>query len=225
MKEKVFYVYLDWTIEDLPRIFYVGKGQGLRIDNLRRNKFHQNIAAKYGHRREVLLSTKDEAFAYEMEVKLTALHHTYIHDSDYVFGANLTIGGEGRTAKGFRQSDEVIAGIRAKLQGRKRNPEEYAHLVGVSRPKEVGEAISKGLKGHSKSPEWRAALSASVQAHNASPEFRKHMSDIKLGKKLNVGRKRFQNMSRNWFLFGRRTAKDPMLVTPIHPRKNSEVDD
>jgi hypothetical protein len=220
LEEKVYSVYLDWTFEETPRAFYVGKGQERRVDNLDgRNPFHQNVAAKYGQHREVLLSTKDEEFAYDTEVELIALHHTYIHDPKYTFGCNLTKGGEGRVAKGFRQSDEVIAGIREKLTGRHRDPQEYAHLVGVPRSPEVCAAISAAQIGIPKTPEHRANISKGTIEAMQSPEVRERISVAKTGVKLQVGAKRFRNISRNWFLFGRRTAKDPKYLVPKNPRK------
>jgi len=45
--ENNFYVYVDWTLEDQPRAFYVGYGGKNRVARKTRNKHHTNIAKKY----------------------------------------------------------------------------------------------------------------------------------------------------------------------------------
>jgi len=49
----VFFVYLDWTLENAPRCFYVGKGTALRVKRSKRNKRWQNITNMYGQYREL----------------------------------------------------------------------------------------------------------------------------------------------------------------------------
>ena len=41
-EERVFYTFLDWTLEEVPRVFYVGFGGEIRVKNLRRNVHHTN---------------------------------------------------------------------------------------------------------------------------------------------------------------------------------------
>ena len=69
---KLCYDYLDWTREPEPRVFYVGKGNYKRsfVKITRRNQKHTNVTNKYGQRREVVLGTKDEQFAFDIEIEL-----------------------------------------------------------------------------------------------------------------------------------------------------------
>lgn len=92
----MLYVYVDWTEEDSPRPFYVGKGNERRIANLSRNEFHNNVKRKHGLRREIVLETSDETEAYQREVELIYELHTFVNDDLWNgIGTNLTPGGEG----------------------------------------------------------------------------------------------------------------------------------
>lgn len=88
------YVYVDWTCEDIPRPYYVGKGNQNRIKNLVRNQLHENLRKKYGLRREVVLETDSYEDASLREIELIALYKTYVYDEGN-FGSNFTRGGEG----------------------------------------------------------------------------------------------------------------------------------
>jgi hypothetical protein len=67
---RVFYTYIDLTLEDVPRAFYVGKGVISRVRKRERNVYWQNITAKYGWRREVVFTNGEEqsVFAKRYEV-------------------------------------------------------------------------------------------------------------------------------------------------------------
>lgn len=95
-----FYVYVDYRLDtNLP--FYVGKGQDLRVKLEKRNRYHERICKKYGHRREVLFGTTEEQFALQEEIRLIAELKT----RDYLGGTNFTDGGEGTT--GWIPSEET----------------------------------------------------------------------------------------------------------------------
>lgn len=91
----MFYVYVDWTTEDVPRPFYVGKGNLGRVKALTRNKHHTNVTKTYGLNRKIMFETDDENRALNEERKLITELKTYVYASDYVFGCNYTTGGEG----------------------------------------------------------------------------------------------------------------------------------
>ena len=91
----MFYAYVDWTLEEISRPFYVGYGNDARIRNKHRNKHHTNIRSKYGMRREIVFETLDESLAKQREIQTIAEHRTYVFDPDYKFGCNYTTGGEG----------------------------------------------------------------------------------------------------------------------------------
>lgn len=92
---KIFFVYLDWTLEDIPRCFYVGKGDVKRVKRRERNVYWKNIATKFGWRREKILATRDETYSYEQEIDWIARMRTYEGAGEGCWGANLTIGGSG----------------------------------------------------------------------------------------------------------------------------------
>ncbi len=103
----MFFVYVDWTTEDVPRPFYVGKGNRARAESLVRNDHHENVARKHGIQRTIVESTEDEALAFELEKKLIAEHHTFVGDPAYNgIGTNYTLGGEG--SAGLKFSDESL---------------------------------------------------------------------------------------------------------------------
>jgi hypothetical protein len=94
---KVFFTYVDWTLETPPRAFYVGKGQLNRVNLAERNFHWRNIAAKHGWQREVVLATKDEAYAFEQEILGILELGTFVNGKPGRWGANKTAGGEGAT--------------------------------------------------------------------------------------------------------------------------------
>lgn len=87
-------VYVDWTLEALPRAFYVGKGDDVRVSRLNRNQYHTNVRRKYGIRREVVLVTSVENLAFDHEINLIAELKTQ-RGVVGCWGTNLTTGGEG----------------------------------------------------------------------------------------------------------------------------------
>lgn len=100
MKDEIFYIYLDKT--DDGRVFYVGKGKSNRLRNTsNRNNCWKGIAAKYGQNREIIIGTRDEEFAFEMEKSLIAEYKTF--DAKWPkgegWGANFTDGGEGQSGR------------------------------------------------------------------------------------------------------------------------------
>lgn len=92
----MYYVYVDYTCEQVPRPFYVGKGSLQRVCNLRRNKKHSNVSTKYGIDRRVVLQTEDEQFAFDEETRLISEHRTCaLSDRAVDIACNYTFGGEG----------------------------------------------------------------------------------------------------------------------------------
>jgi hypothetical protein len=137
---KIFYVYVDYTMEKVPRVFYVGKGNERRVKDFSdRNEHWRSIRLKYGGRRDLLVGTKDEEYAFQLEKELIHTYKTYkaFWADGSGWGANFTIGGDGvsgrtrlnmsaeeRTkrsvaATGKKQSEETKAKKSAKLKGRR----------------------------------------------------------------------------------------------------------
>jgi hypothetical protein len=94
---KTFHTYIDWTLEDVPRPFYVGKGNDGRARNPERNQKHRYVRKMFGFRREIVFSSIDEKACFSEEIKLIRELHTYIHDeaADMEIACNFTYGGDG----------------------------------------------------------------------------------------------------------------------------------
>jgi hypothetical protein len=118
---KILYVYRDWTLEDTPRCFYVGKGDNERVRRRDRNDYWKRVAAKHGHRREIILSTKDPEFASYQEVEWIAMMRTFHYDNEDNWGCNFTRGGEGNY--GGRVSLETKIKIGNSRRGKKNSAE------------------------------------------------------------------------------------------------------
>jgi len=88
-----FKVYVDYTTEEIPRPFYVGKGSQQRLQRKTRNNLHTRISLKYGYDRQVFLETDDEELAFEKERELIKEFDTFLCGGGW--GANFTMGGEG----------------------------------------------------------------------------------------------------------------------------------
>ena len=101
-----FYVYVDWTRENYPRPFYVGKGNANRIKVLGRNNKHTWVQKQFGIDRRIMCSTISEQFAFDLEVQLIVDNDTFNPNfKDYSdIRCNLTKGGEG--ASGYHFSEE-----------------------------------------------------------------------------------------------------------------------
>ncbi len=114
------FVYLDWTLEDIPRCFYVGKGNEARVKKRDRNDLWKRVAAKYGWRREKVLSTLDSVFACDQEVEWIAKMNTYHYDRNDGWGCNFTKGGDGGGAHlGHKHSEATKEFLRQKSLGNK----------------------------------------------------------------------------------------------------------
>lgn len=164
-KNKIFYVYVDYTKEPNPRPFYVGKGLSDRVQDFkRRNKKWHNIANKYGIERKTVFSSTNEDAVIKAEINLIELHktHAIIWKDGSGWGANFTNGGEGTSGRII--TDELREKFSATKRG-KLNPSfgTTASLetrlkmsisrVGQKRSEEQKKNISESKKG-SKNPAW-----------------------------------------------------------------------
>lgn len=139
-----WFVYIDWTLEETPRPFYVGKGTESRVRDMSRNAFHDNVARKHGISRRIILETDREEFAYNYEVQMIAEHHTFIDDPFYNgIGTNFSTGGDG----GWTPSNETRQKISdsTKKAMKLLPPKSLSHRL----------ALSKSLTGRKMSDEAR----------------------------------------------------------------------
>lgn len=129
MMERVFFVYVDHTLTE-DRAFYVGKGVWDRVRRNERGKVWKAFVRKHGwvretHRR-VVIATKDEAYAFEQEIRLIAELGTFTE-----WGANLTEGGDG--SSGYRWSEaarERVSGANHRMSGQSMTEDERAKRAG-----------------------------------------------------------------------------------------------
>ncbi len=150
-----FFVYEDWTLEPIPRCFYVGKGLDGRVRDIRRNKHHGNIVKTHGIRREVVLVTSSETIAFEHEIELIAHHKTFVHAHDYVWGANYTKGGDG------------TSGARSHRMVAQRETQRLAQLRRFANPAER-KRQSEAIKKQWDDTDRRASQSARMKQVNPS---------------------------------------------------------
>lgn len=95
-----WHVYEDWTLEEIPRCFYVGKGDDGRVLKIKRNPHHSLVSSDLGHRRTVVLTTSDENEALIVERELIQKRHTHPRDPEYNgIGCNRTLGGQGNSGR------------------------------------------------------------------------------------------------------------------------------
>lgn len=142
---KRYCVYVDDTLEPIPRHFYVGKGTENRVNLIERNEVHARITEKYGRIRHVLLETDDEAEALDAEIRMITAYRTYAHGGPGFWGANLTQGGDGTSGRivteetrrnlsrgvreAFRRDPSIAARISASQRIMMSDPEHVKRIV------------------------------------------------------------------------------------------------
>lgn len=183
-----YYVYVDWTLEEIQRPFYVGKGSGNRAARSRRNWKHRNIRTSFGLDRKIVFETVDEAVALSREIELIANYHTFVDDVKYNgIGCNFTAGGEG----GLHPSCHtrvLIAESNQRRKGEKRSPEAKKRISeGIRRSLQQREKrtlsvehkqhISSGLVGHEVSHITRKKLQESTSRSHTDPMIKQKMID------------------------------------------------
>lgn len=212
-KDITFFVYVDYTVENRTA-FYVGKGTATRVSNTKRNKKHQNVSAKYGCDRLVVIATTDEAEAFEYEILLTEKLRTFCSKTNInELACNFTLGGEGcyggtwklseetrrrqSIAKtGVRLPAEAIARMAETKRGRKHTPEHCRKISEGNKGKVVPESvrirISQKLMGHKVSDASRQKMSESIKAAFRGKEnaFKGHKHTNESKKKISDAGKR-----------------------------------
>lgn len=129
---KLFYVYVDWTLEERPRSFYVGKGERRRVSYVPRNKWHSNISRRYGWRRTIVAEFLDEDQAYIVERQLILAYQTYAYGGSKCWGANLDLGGRGGK-KGVKEKSDVTLKRVASLKKTLNSPQHQKKMACASK--------------------------------------------------------------------------------------------
>lgn len=174
-----FKVYVDWTTEEVPRAFYVGKGTDRRLRIISRNKLHAAIAAKHGFDRCVVFETDVEDEAHVKERELIAEHNTFVYGGGW--GANFTLGGEGTSG----HPKPHCAGETHPMFGRRHTEESKRKNSESNKVAQAGE--QNGMFGKHHSEETRKKIGEKSRGRVDSPETRQKKSVATT--RSNTGRK------------------------------------
>lgn len=181
---KLWYVYVDWTLEDVPRPFYVGKGnQGrIRTTSVRsRNEVHHRITLKFGQKRTIVFESFNEEKAYEVEFFLVRYHQTFMHGGKNWWGANLDLGGRG--GLGTPKSVQHREKIRQFMRTRKGSKNQF---FGKRHTNETIEKIRNSMKGELGPCFGRVGAAHPMYGKQHSDDSKKKMSESHLGQPLSV---------------------------------------
>jgi hypothetical protein len=131
--------YKHWTLEEIPRCFYVGKGvEGRAQCAIRRSRKWQTVARRYGFRVEVCLGPVSDAEAIAWEINNIAAEDTFTTSFTTEGGKNIrcnfTRGGDG--ALGYRHTvqhkmhiAQVLRGNHHTLGRKRSSSERYAIAI------------------------------------------------------------------------------------------------
>lgn len=197
---KKYAVYVDWTTEEVPRAFYVGKGMLKRVQGLRRNRRHHMLSERYGIRREIVEWFDNEDGALTRETELIVEHKTHYYT--WKWGANFKLRDTGKN--GVTQSDESNAKRSQALKGRKphafsaetrkkmseaakKRGAHPAALEGIRQArkgKHLSESHRQHLRETMATSEYKEHLSASVRKAYEDPKLRKRVGELAVKGKL-----------------------------------------
>lgn len=165
---KQWHVYEDWTLEETPRCFYVGKGDDDRASKLKRASVqHTTIAQQLGQRRVVVMTSANETVVLNAERRVIAERHTYVNDPDYNgIGCNRTLGGQGNSGR------IVTEETRRKISASKRGKTPNKVWTQAERDA-TSTRMSKLHKGKKLSEEHLSVLKARM----ADPDIKQDMID------------------------------------------------
>jgi len=198
MKKKVYYVYIDFTEEIIPRPYYVGKGLIKRINNFSyRNKLYENIAKKLGQKREIVYETLIEQDAKEKEIELIEIHKTYFYGGENYWGCNFTKGGDGTSGHkgvssdtqkkavslantGKLASDETKMKMKISMKERRNNPAWIEKMKNVSEERwknpAYREKVIQSNTGKKRSGEALQNIVHAAKKRANDPEIRENQS-------------------------------------------------
>lgn len=175
----LFHVYVDWTDEEFPRAFYVGKGRAQRVHLRARNRHHVRILNKYGMTREVAFTTADESLAFAEERRLIAFYKTRSHGRDGHWGANHTDGGEGLS--GHTHSDETRQKMADAQRGDRNHM--YGRTVSEATRHKMSEAHEGRTyrRGHRLTDEHKHKIGIAGKGRVVSEDTRQKLSTLRTG--------------------------------------------
>ena len=163
--QQLFYVYVDYTLEDSPRPFYVGMGNQGRARLLRRNKKHTWVTKQHGQQRTIIFETDIREYAIAREIELIKELDTFNPNiKDYTdIRCNRTRGGEG--APGYKFTSE------------QRQRQASAIKIAVNKAG-IQEKRRQYLKQRYADPiEHEKTSNATKRAYDEKPEVHQHLSE------------------------------------------------
>lgn len=195
MNGKVFYGYVDYTLDGRP--FYVGKGSKLRVGlKSRRNAKHGGISEKYGRIRVTEFASSIECAVLDWESETIAALGTLAKSGN--IGCNFTSGGDSptitdATREKMREAwtrrgpvtDETRTKISLSRMGHRDSPDTivkrstslrswyatHGHpSKGKSRPPESVAGMLATLTGRKMSEATKDKISASLKGRKVPPE-------------------------------------------------------
>lgn len=217
-----FKVYVDYTTEENPRPFYVGKGKEQRIRGIERNKLHTRIASKYGLDRRIVFETDDEVMAFDKERELIIEHDTYVYGGGW--GANFTLGGQGTSGAKFPNrhgENHPMWGKRHSDESKRKNSEsnriscagEKNGMFGKHHSAETRKKIGDNQRGWHHTDETKAKLADSARrihtGRRRSETTRRKISDARKGKPPWNKGKYSKSTHRRWAKWRRDHGKPP----------------
>lgn len=239
LDSQIKFVYVDQTLEIEPRIFYVGKGNLVRVRSLKRNKKHKAISERYGCERVVIATTKDDFAASELEIEKIAEYNTFARDyhvCDDDFGCNFTRGGEGFS--GVAQVEKQRRSIM--MSARWSDPEQRSVLTQLQNSEETKHKKSLAMKAWIETPDGAKHLrlsldmareavttEARVKGQNQpetkelkSKRMKEHCSKIETKDKKSADAKR--NWTSDEYREKQKQSREGWLPSEEHKRQISE---
>jgi hypothetical protein len=162
MTDVHFYGYKHWTLEEVSRCFYVGKGRKNRPHSQFRNHKWHAIVERYGLRVEICIGPviDEEACAWEIAAiaEMGTFTTNHVHDDPIDIGCNLTRGGDG--VAGYKFTDKQLS----KHHAKQNTPEtlEKKRLAQLA----VSEQKSRNIKIALASPVEKARRGAATSKRN-----------------------------------------------------------
>jgi hypothetical protein len=184
-----FYVYRHIRLDNNTP-FYVGKGQGNRVDDFKkRNRYWNHIKKITNIETEIILDNLTEEQAFQKEIEFIKLYK----DLGYC-EANLTLGGEGGSgmivsSETRKKLSKINKGLpsRMTLEQRKKHSEKMKgnkHSLGFKPSLETRKKLSELRKNKKCKEETREKISLANKGKKRSDSFRKLISEKLKGRKL-----------------------------------------
>ena len=121
----MLYVYEDWTLEEIPRCFYVGQGTQSRVQKIKRNRFHTHVVKRFGISRTVVFESQISSEIDKVEIFLISFRNTFHHSTkaDRQVASNFCLGGKVNRGHTYKLNDEQRAARKVQAKEIANRPE------------------------------------------------------------------------------------------------------